>query len=192
MLAVTCSLKVVVGVSKVCQVSQLYPAINDLHGYRRAGINDAIPCSHCRLLLFFFSWAWAQVLFLFFFFLLSLGVEYSCSIIQGRQMECSLSFIYLCMYSFIADWYLFSACQIFKGCSWTGGKMLKKYIKRLAFDLILYYRVTVRAHFHQFWGHWAQGIFKSLQGRRIAPEIVAKFLMPAVTKSQRSQLGAAL
>lgn len=53
MLAVTCSLKVVVGVSKVCQVSQLYPTINDLHGYRRAGINDATPCSHGRLLLFF-------------------------------------------------------------------------------------------------------------------------------------------
>lgn len=41
--------------------------------------------------------------FSFLFFLLSLGGEYSCSIIQGRQMECSLSFIYLCMYSFIAD-----------------------------------------------------------------------------------------
>lgn len=30
MLAVTCSFEVVVGVSKVCQVSQLYPAIDDL------------------------------------------------------------------------------------------------------------------------------------------------------------------
>lgn len=30
MLAVTCSFEVVVGVSKVCQVSQLYPAIDDM------------------------------------------------------------------------------------------------------------------------------------------------------------------
>lgn len=189
MLAVTCSLKVVVGISKVCQVSQLYPAINDLHGYRRAGINDAIPCSHCRLLLFFFSWAWAQVLFLFFFFAEPrwwVQLQHN-----SRQTDGVLTKFYLFMYVFI-HFRLIPFFCLFKGCSWTGGKMLKKYIKRLAFDLILYYRVTVRAHFHQFWGHWAQGIFKSLQGRRIAPEIVAKFLMPAVTKSQRSQLGAAL
>lgn len=82
MLAVTCSLKVVVGVSKVCQVSQLYPAINDLHGYQRAGINDAIPCSHCRLLLFFLSHGHELKSYFFFFSLLSLGGEYSCSIIR--------------------------------------------------------------------------------------------------------------
>lgn len=52
-LAVTWSLRVVHGVSKVCQVSQLYPAINDLHGYQRAEINDTTLCLQCRLLVFF-------------------------------------------------------------------------------------------------------------------------------------------
>lgn len=52
-LVVTWSLRVVRGVSKVCQVSQLYPAINDLHGYQRAEINGTTPCLQCRLLVFF-------------------------------------------------------------------------------------------------------------------------------------------
>lgn len=66
----------------------------------------------------------------------------------------------------------------------------------LRFDLILYYRVRqiwhIRAHKSSFspvlraLGPW----HLKIPARK--DEIVAKFLMPAVTKSQRSQLGAAL
>lgn len=75
MLTLSSGFKVVVGVSKVCQVSQLYPAIDDL-STRELGsmmpslftLQASLVFSHGHVLQFYFS-------------LLGLGGEISCSII---------------------------------------------------------------------------------------------------------------
>lgn len=89
-------------------------------------------CSHCRLLLFcffFFSWSCATVLF--FLAEPSRGAI-SCSIISGRQMEKMINtgkvvFIQ-CRLTSNTCFFFFPSAKIFKGCSWTCGRRLKKYI----------------------------------------------------------------
>lgn len=94
MLSVGCRFEVVFGVSKVCQVSQLYAAIDDLATRELGSMMPSLFTLQAFLFFFLMDMYYGP----FFLPLLRLGIEISCSMILGRQMETdkdSLSFIYL-------------------------------------------------------------------------------------------------
>lgn len=128
--------KVVVGVSKVCQVSQLYPAIDDLATRELGSMMPSLFTLQASLV--FFSRACATVLcFLCSASLVRLVAD------RWRQINC----IYLSILCRLTANTFFDVGQISKRCSWTCGHRLKKYkAPGLLTDLILYYRVRQTWH----------------------------------------------
>lgn len=117
-LAVACSFKVVVGVRKVCQVSQLYPAIDDLATRELGSMMPSLFTLQAPLVFLFFP-SHGHVL-QSSFSLLSRGGAISCSIISGRQMEKKINtgkvvFIQCRLTSNTC--FFFPSAKIFKGCS---------------------------------------------------------------------------